>query len=132
MQNRLLLPEFYLKEQRGIEDQRVVVDGIDTHEDTHSAAVTDEQDRVLASQTYQPTCYVCKQMLTWLRSFRLPARVTVECTGKYGAGLLCHLQFDSVDMLEVTARINMIVASRDRRHESCGNADLRRSRMCGL
>lgn len=42
-------------------------------------------------------------MLAWLRSFGELARIGVECTGTYGAGLLRYLQHAGVTVLEVTA-----------------------------
>jgi transposase len=42
-------------------------------------------------------------MLTWMASFGTVARIGVECTGSYGAGLLRHLQNAGITVLEVTA-----------------------------
>lgn len=42
-------------------------------------------------------------MVLWMRSFGDIARVGVECTGTYGAGLLRHLQAAGIEVLEVTA-----------------------------
>lgn len=86
-----------------MDEQRIVVGGVDTHKDLHFAAVVDEQDRVLGNQCFPTTRHGYKQMLAWLRSFGELARIGVECTGTYGAGLLRYLQHAGVAVLEVTA-----------------------------
>ncbi|WP_253192073.1 IS110 family transposase, partial [Klebsiella pneumoniae] len=69
-----------------------VVGGVDTHKDLHVAAVVDENNRVLGSDFFATTRQGYRQMLTWMASFGTVARIGVECTGSYGAGLLRHLQ----------------------------------------
>lgn len=66
--------------------------GVDTHKDLHVAAVVDEDDRVLGNECFPTTRHSYKQMLLWMRSFGELARVGIECTGSYGAGLLRYLQ----------------------------------------
>lgn len=82
---------------------RQVVGGVDTHKDLHVAAVVDEQDRILASESFATTRQGYKQMLTWMRSFGEVLRVGIECTGTYGAGLLRYLEQAGIAVLEVTA-----------------------------
>ncbi|MDU7524249.1 MAG: IS110 family transposase [Roseomonas mucosa] len=79
-----------------------VIGGVDTHKDLHVAAVVNEQDLVLGSQSFATTRSGYKQMLTWMRSFGVVRRVGVEATGTYGAGLLRYLQKAGVEVLEVT------------------------------
>src|SRR3984893_3742383 len=79
-----------------------VVGGVDTHKDLHVAAVVDEHDRVLGSECFPTTRHGYKQMLIWMRSLGELARVGIECTGTYGAGLLHYLQQAGVTVLEVT------------------------------
>ena len=81
---------------------RTVVGGVDTHKDLHVAAVVDEVDRVLASQSFATTRHGYKQMLAWMRTFGQLRRVGVECTGTYGSGLLRYMQTAGVEVLEVT------------------------------
>lgn len=81
---------------------RRVVGGVDTHKDLHIAAVVDEQDRILGSECFASTRQGYRQMLAWMRSFGEVARVGVECTGTYGAGLLRYLQQSGTTVLEVT------------------------------
>lgn len=80
-----------------------VVGGVDTHKDLHVAAVVDENNRVLGSDFFATTRQGYRQMLTWMASFGTVARIGVECTGSYGAGLLRHLQNAGITVLEVTA-----------------------------
>lgn len=80
-----------------------VVGGVDTHKDLHVAAVVDEQDRVLGTNSFASTRQGYRQMLCWMRSFGELQRVGVESTGTYGAGLLRHLQAAGIEVLEVTA-----------------------------
>lgn len=71
-----------------MDEQRLVVGGVDTHKDLHFAAVVDEQDRVLDTECFPTTRHGYKMMLVWLRSYGAVVRVGVECTVTYGAGLL--------------------------------------------
>lgn len=81
----------------------LVVGGVDTHKDLHVAAVVDDSDQVLGTQSFATTRQGYKLMLTWMRSFGDLQRIGVECTGSYGAGLLRYLQTAGVNVLEVTA-----------------------------
>ena len=49
--------------------KRHVVGGVDTHKDLHVAAVVDERDRVLGSQSFATTRQGYRQMLAWVGSF---------------------------------------------------------------
>jgi transposase len=80
-----------------------VIGGVDTHKDLHDAAVVDDMDQVLGTQSFATTRQGYKLMLTWMRSFGDLKRIGVECTGSYGAGLLRYLQGADVEVLEVTA-----------------------------
>ena len=79
-----------------------VIGGVDTHKDLHVAAVVDDHDRLLGSQSFATTRHGYKQMLAWMRSFGPVQRVGIEATGTYGAGLLRYLQKAGVEVLEVT------------------------------
>ncbi|MCX2699489.1 IS110 family RNA-guided transposase [Ochrobactrum chromiisoli] len=80
-----------------------VVGGVDTHKDLHVAAVVDENDQVLGTQSFATTRQGYKLMLIWMRSFGELQRIGIECAGSYGAGLLRYMQAAGVDVLEVTA-----------------------------
>ncbi len=92
-----------MKEEQTTAGPRSIVGGVDTHKDLHFAAVVDEHDRLLGSESFPTTRHGYKQMLLWMRSFGELVRVGVECTGSYGAGLLRYLQQAQVTVLEVTA-----------------------------
>ena len=77
-----------------------VVGGVDTHKDLHVAAVVDDNDQVLGTQSFATTRQGYKLMLTWMRSFGDLQRIGVECTGSYGAGLLRYMQVAGVSILE--------------------------------
>lgn len=80
-----------------------VVGGVDTHKDLHVAAVVDEHDRVLASQSFATTRQGYRQMIAWMRSFGELQRIGIESTGSYGAGLLRFAQQAGIEILEVTS-----------------------------
>lgn len=83
-------------------ERRAVVGGVDTHKDLHVAAVVDDQDRFLASQSFATTRQGYRLMLEWMRSFGDLQRVGIEATGTYGAGVLRYFQKAGVQVLEVT------------------------------
>jgi len=81
--------------------EREVVGGVDTHKDTHTAAVIDTAGRLLGSRQFQTTAAGYAALLSWLRSFGALLLVGVEGTGVYGAGLAEHLQAAGVELVEV-------------------------------
>ena len=81
---------------------RSIVGGVDTHKDLHVAAVVDDLDRVLDTQSFATTRQGYRMMLAWMRSFGELRRVGIESTGSYGAGLLRYMQSADVEVLEVT------------------------------
>ena len=82
--------------------ERRIVGGVDTHKDLHVAAVVDEQDRVLGTNSFITTRQGYRQMLAWMRSFGQLQRIGIESTGSYGAGLLRFMQQAGLAVLEVT------------------------------
>ena len=82
-------------------EPRTVFGGVDTHRDVHVAAVVDEQGRILATATFEASSSGYIQLLGWLRSHGELAKVGVEGTGAYGAGLARHLAENEVEVLEV-------------------------------
>lgn len=63
-----------------------VVGGVDTHCDTHTAAVIDLIGRVLGTQQFPATTAGYSTLLAWMRGFGRLGRVGVEGTGAYGPG----------------------------------------------
>ena len=82
--------------------ERRIVSGVDTHKDLHVAAVVDEQNRVIGTQSFATTRQGYRQMLAWMRAFGDLQRIGIESTGSYGAGLLRFMQQAGLAVLEVT------------------------------
>lgn len=82
--------------------QRRIVAGVDTHVDTHHAAVMLMSGRRLADAEFPATERGYRSLLSWLRSWstRLVA-VGVEGTGSYGAGVARFLAGEQVRVVEV-------------------------------
>ena len=81
--------------------QREVIGGVDTHKDTHTAAVIDTAGRLLGSRCFAATGAGYAALLAWLATFGRLVLVGVEGTGVYGAGLAEHLQRAGVALVEV-------------------------------
>jgi transposase len=81
--------------------KRRVAGGVDTHADTHHAAVVLMNGRRLADAQFPATADGYAQLLAWLRSFGRVHAVGVEGTGCYGAGLARHLTSAKVRVVEV-------------------------------
>jgi transposase len=81
--------------------ERQVVGGVDTHKDTHTAAVIDTAGRMLGHETFPATGAGYTRLLDWLVSFGQLLLVGIEGTGVYGSGLAAHLRGQGVGMVEV-------------------------------
>lgn len=79
----------------------VIVVGVDTHKDTHHAAVLDLNGGVLADAEFPTTAAGYQDLLDWANGFGLIDRVGVELTSSYGAGLTRHLAAAGVQVREV-------------------------------
>lgn len=82
--------------------QKVIVGGIDTHQDLHTAAIVTADGEVLGTKAFSTTRAGYRAMLAWFRSHGELLRVGVEATGTYGAGITRHLALAGVPVLEVT------------------------------
>jgi len=82
-------------------EAQVVIGGVDTHKDVHVAAAIDERGKVLDTASFEVTARGYRELLNWLRSFGELAKVGVEGTGAYGAGLARHLGGAGVEVVEV-------------------------------
>ncbi|WP_166847983.1 IS110 family transposase [Isoptericola sp. BMS4] len=78
-----------------------IAGGIDTHQDTHTAAVVDSTGRPLAARQFPAKATGYRQLLTWLHGFGIILVVGIEGTGAYGAGLARHLASEGISMVEV-------------------------------
>lgn len=81
--------------------KRVVIGGVDTHKDVHVAAVVDEVGKILDTKSFETTGKGYRALVSWLSSFGELAKVGVEGTGAYGAGLARHLADVGIDVVEV-------------------------------
>jgi transposase len=79
-----------------------IVGGVDTHKDLHVAAALSELGALLGTAAFPATAAGCAQLLRWLRGFGPVARVGVEGTGSYGAGLCRFLRAAGVSVQEVS------------------------------
>jgi hypothetical protein len=80
---------------------RVVYAGVDTHKEVHVAAVIDAGESVLATGTFSTTRAGYRALLAWIAGFGQLARIGVEGTGSYGAGLTRHWAKSGVTVFEV-------------------------------
>ncbi len=83
------------------EDGRVVFGGVDTHRDTHVAAVVDGAGRVLGTAPFGADPVGYEQMTRWSGTHGHLLRVGVEGTGSYGAGLARYLMAAGIEVVEV-------------------------------
>ena len=79
----------------------VVTVGVDTHSDTHHAAVIDAVGRPLADAGFPTTPAGYRQLLAWAQGHGAVAGFGVEGTGAYGAGLARHLRAAGQVVIEV-------------------------------
>lgn len=78
-----------------------VIGGVDTHTETHCAALVDACGRLLGVNEFAASESGYRKLTAWMRSHGSVRRVGVEGTGAYGAGLARHLRSEGVEVLEV-------------------------------
>jgi transposase len=78
-----------------------VTGGVDTHAEVHVAAAVDQVGRVLGTEPFPAGQAGYAALLGWLCQHGEVARVGVEGTGSYGAGLARYLAAQGVAVLEV-------------------------------
>lgn len=83
--------------------EKEVFAGVDTHTDTHHAAVVDPLGRPLGDREFPTTTQGYRALLIWLITFGHVQVVGVECTGSYGAGLTTVLSAADLTVVEVNA-----------------------------
>ena len=96
-----------------------VILGVDTHADTHTAAVLSAIGVMVDVIEVPATAAGYRRLLSWARSHGEVARAGVEGTGAYGAGLARHLAEAGVCVLEV----NRPNRQARRRHGKSDTAD---------
>ena len=79
--------------------------GVDTHQQTHHAALVDTSGRRVDDRGFAACAQGYADLLAWARSYESAhgriLKVGVESTGSYGAGLTRHLITAGVDLYEV-------------------------------
>ncbi len=80
---------------------RAVTGGVDTHGQTHHAAVLDDLGRPLGDREFPTTPAGYRALLTWLQTHGHVQRVGVEGTGSYGPALSRHLRAAGIAVVEV-------------------------------
>ena len=75
--------------------------GVDTHAEAQVAAVVDRVGRVLGTQAFPATAAGYRAALAWMKLHGELARVGVEGTGSYGAGLARYLAACGIEVAEV-------------------------------
>jgi transposase len=80
---------------------RLVTGGVDTHKDTHVAAIVDHLGAEIATKAFPTTAAGYTLLLAWMRTHGTLDRVGIEGTGSWGAGLTRHLNAHSVDVVEI-------------------------------
>lgn len=81
--------------------QNEVILGVDTHLDTHVAAVISSAGKLLGTLATPTDASGYLKLLAWARSLGFVKRAGVEGTGTYGAGLARVLREQGVEVLEV-------------------------------
>lgn len=81
--------------------QNEVILGVDTHLDTHVAAVISHAGKLLGTLATSTNGGGYLKLLAWARSLGCVHRAGVEGTGTYGAGLARVLREQGIEVLEV-------------------------------
>jgi transposase len=78
-----------------------VTGGVDTHAEVHVVAVVDQVGRVLGTRAFPADAAGYRAALAWMRTHGELAKVGVEGTGSYGAGLARYLAGCGIEVAEV-------------------------------
>jgi transposase len=95
-----------------------VILGVDTHADSHAAALVDLLGRTVAARTVPATKRGNRALVAWAHQHGRLRRAGVEGTGSYGASLMRLLRVEGVEVIEVTR-----ASRKGRRH--LGKSDAR-------
>ncbi|XES00940.1 IS110 family transposase [Streptomyces sp. S1D4-11] len=74
---------------------------MDTHGETHAAAVVSPLGKVLGIESFPATAAGYRRLLVWARKLGMVRRAGVEGTGTFGAGLSRYLLAQHVEVYEV-------------------------------
>ncbi len=78
-----------------------VIGGVDTHKDFHVAVMINMIGHVLGTARFDATPAGYASLLAWMTGYGPVAKISVEGTGAYGAGLARHLTAAGVDVIEI-------------------------------
>ena len=84
-----------------VDSARHIVGGVDTHRDSHVAAVVDMNGGLLGVESFPTTGDGYRSLSSWMSEFGTIERVGIEGTGAYGAGVARHLLSSGVVVIEV-------------------------------
>ena len=84
-----------------VDAARSVTGGVDTHLQLNVAAAVDAIGGLLGVEEFPTTRTGHDELLRWLKGFGPVARVGIEGTGSYGAGLARSLRREGVEVVEV-------------------------------
>jgi transposase len=90
-----------------IPKEQLVFVGVDTHKDTLAACCVDAAGRALDQQTFPNDPYGHQDFLAWTRRVcaAVPARIGIEGSANFGAGVSRLLREHDVDVREVPAKL---------------------------
>ncbi|MFF3158474.1 IS110 family transposase [Streptomyces sp. NPDC057910] len=74
--------------------------GVDTHRDTHAAAVISAMGKTLAVQSFPATAVGYAELIQWAARLGVVRRAGVEGSGNYGAALSRYLLSRGIDVFE--------------------------------
>src|ERR1019366_10241155 len=105
--------------------------GVDTHLDVHVAAALDPVGGLLGTEgfTADPAGY--KAMLSWLEGFGEVAKVGMEGTGSYGAGLARFLRRQGIEVVEVDRQSRQAAPVRPGRSDPIDAVEAARAALAG-
>lgn len=83
-----------------VDDEEIVL-GVDTHTDTHVAAVVTALGRLVATESFPTTAAGYTALLTWARGHGRLRRAGVEGTSSHGVALNRYLHGQEIQVLEV-------------------------------
>jgi transposase len=83
------------------EKEAVVIGGVDTHKETHCAAVVTPFGQRLGCKSFTADNRGYGELIGWMGSFGQIQMLGVECTGTYGAGLAAFAMKRGIEVHEV-------------------------------